>query len=153
DDQVDVTTRAFLGLTVGCAQCHDHKYDPIPTQDYYSLLGIFRSSQAHEIPLAPDATVDAYKAQKQRIDRLTEEIGDYVEKAGVQLAQMLAHKTARYMVAAWEVQSGRRKDAAGASRDLDLDQEILERWIEYLKASERDHPYLKAWDQATASGA
>ena len=80
NDQVDVTTRAFLGLTVGCAQCHDHKYDPIPTQDYYSLLGVFRSSQSHEIPLAPDAVVNAYKTQKQKIERLTEEINDYVEK-------------------------------------------------------------------------
>ena len=36
-DRVDVTTRGFLGLTVGCARCHDHKYDPIPITDYYSL--------------------------------------------------------------------------------------------------------------------
>ena len=51
NDQVDVTTKVFLGLTVGCAQCHDHKYDPIPTKDYYSLLGIFRSTQSSEYPL------------------------------------------------------------------------------------------------------
>jgi hypothetical protein len=42
DEQLDVTGRAFLGLTVGCARCHDHKFDPIPTVDYYSLAGIFR---------------------------------------------------------------------------------------------------------------
>jgi hypothetical protein len=45
DDQIDVTTRAFLGLTVACARCHDHKYDPIPTSDYYALAGVFRSTQ------------------------------------------------------------------------------------------------------------
>ena len=39
DDRVDATTRGFLGLTVACAQCHDHKFDPIPTKDYYSLQG------------------------------------------------------------------------------------------------------------------
>jgi hypothetical protein len=44
DDQIDVTTRAFLGMTVACARCHDHKFDPIPTTDYYSLAGIFRST-------------------------------------------------------------------------------------------------------------
>ena len=45
NDQLDVTTKVFLGLTVGCAQCHDHKYDPIPTKDYYSLLGVFSQHQ------------------------------------------------------------------------------------------------------------
>ena len=46
DEQLDVTGRTFLGLTVSCARCHDHKFDPIPTQDYYSLAGIFRSTQS-----------------------------------------------------------------------------------------------------------
>lgn len=45
DEQIDVTTRAFLGLTVSCARCHDHKFDPVPTRDYYALAGIFRSSE------------------------------------------------------------------------------------------------------------
>jgi cytochrome c553 len=44
DDQIDTTTRAVLGLTVACARCHDHKFDPIPTKDYYALAGIFRST-------------------------------------------------------------------------------------------------------------
>ena len=44
DDQIDVTGRAFLGLTLACARCHDHKFDPIPTADYYGLAGIFFSS-------------------------------------------------------------------------------------------------------------
>tara|TARA_B100001115_G_scaffold184898_1_gene189727 strand:- start:4691 stop:7093 length:2403 start_codon:yes stop_codon:yes gene_type:complete len=46
DEQIDVTTRAFMGLTVACARCHDHKFDPIPTEDYYSLAGIFKSTHA-----------------------------------------------------------------------------------------------------------
>jgi len=45
DEQLDVTGRAFLGLTIACARCHDHKFDPIPTVDYYSLAGIFRSTE------------------------------------------------------------------------------------------------------------
>jgi len=44
DEQIDVTTRAFLGLTVSCARCHDHKFDPIPARDYYALAGIFAST-------------------------------------------------------------------------------------------------------------
>ena len=45
DDQIDVTGRAFLGMTIACARCHDHKYDPIPTSDYYAMAGIFRSTK------------------------------------------------------------------------------------------------------------
>ena len=45
DEQIDVTSRALLGLTIACAKCHDHKFDPIPTRDYYGLAGIFFSSE------------------------------------------------------------------------------------------------------------
>jgi hypothetical protein len=45
DDRIDVVTRGMLGLTVACARCHDHKYDPIPTADYYSLHGVFMSTE------------------------------------------------------------------------------------------------------------
>lgn len=45
DDQIDATTRAFLGMTVACARCHDHKFDPISTNDYYALAGIFCSTE------------------------------------------------------------------------------------------------------------
>jgi mono/diheme cytochrome c family protein len=44
DEQIDAVSRSFLGLTVSCARCHDHKFDPIPTTDYYSLAGIFTST-------------------------------------------------------------------------------------------------------------
>jgi hypothetical protein len=45
DDQIDVTSRALLGITVACARCHDHKFDPIPTTDYYAMAGIFNSTK------------------------------------------------------------------------------------------------------------
>lgn len=45
DEQIDVTTQAFLGITVACSRCHDHKFDPIPQTDYYALAGIFRSTE------------------------------------------------------------------------------------------------------------
>ena len=48
DDRIDVLCRTTMGLTVTCARCHDHKYDPIPTKDYYSLYGVFASSQEPE---------------------------------------------------------------------------------------------------------
>lgn len=48
DEQIEVTSKTFLGLTVACARCHDHKFDPIPTKDYYALAGIFKSTRTME---------------------------------------------------------------------------------------------------------
>jgi hypothetical protein len=50
DDRIDVVTRGLMGLTVTCARCHDHKYDPIPAADYYSLYGVFRSCVEPAVP-------------------------------------------------------------------------------------------------------
>src|SRR6266446_73557 len=142
DERVDVTTRVFLGLTVGCAQCNDHKYDPIPTKDYYSLLGVFRSSENYEIPLAPDSDVAAYKEIDKKIEDQKFEVGEYLRKSNVDLSEMLVRKTSRYMVAAFS-------NAEAAQENLDP--QILGRWVRYLKA-EKDHPYLKAWDALVARG-
>jgi hypothetical protein len=60
DDRIDVVTRGTMGLTVACARCHDHKFDPIPTADYYALAGIFKSTRIADRYLADDATVAAY---------------------------------------------------------------------------------------------
>jgi hypothetical protein len=57
DERVDAVSRGLLGLTVACARCHDHKFDPIPTKDYYSLAGIFASTMRAERPMRDD--VDA----------------------------------------------------------------------------------------------
>ena len=59
DDRIDTLTRGFLGLTVACARCHDHKFDPIATKDYYALAGIFASTEYDEAPLVSKEAVDA----------------------------------------------------------------------------------------------
>ncbi|MEM1069822.1 MAG: PSD1 and planctomycete cytochrome C domain-containing protein [Planctomycetota bacterium] len=51
EDRVDTVSRGLLGLTVACARCHDHKYDPIPTEDYYALAGVFASTEMFNRPL------------------------------------------------------------------------------------------------------
>jgi mono/diheme cytochrome c family protein len=67
DDRIDTLSRGFLGLTVACARCHDHKFDPIPTADYYSLAGIFASTEYDEFPLVPPEEVE--KAKKALTDK------------------------------------------------------------------------------------
>ena len=134
DDRVDATTRGFLGLTVACAQCHDHKYDPIPTKDYYSLLGVFTSTEYYEYPLAPADVVKAYDTQKKNIEQQEKAIKDFVDRQSQELAEILAAKTARYMMA-----------AAKAGPAETLDPETLEKWIAYLQKPGKEHPYLAGW--------
>jgi len=82
DEQIDTTGRAFLGMTIGCARCHDHKFDPIPTRDYYAMVGIFRSTQTliHDnvstwvkrpVPLPPEqqAVVDAHDREMAAVQK------------------------------------------------------------------------------------
>jgi mono/diheme cytochrome c family protein len=58
DDRIDTLSRGFLGLTVACARCHDHKFDPIPTKDYYALAGVFASTNYREYILTPEGNID-----------------------------------------------------------------------------------------------
>ena len=60
DDRVDTVTRGFLGITVSCARCHDHKFDPIPQVDYYSIAGIFAGSNFSDAPLGSPAEQKAF---------------------------------------------------------------------------------------------
>ncbi|MBS1985080.1 MAG: DUF1549 domain-containing protein, partial [Bdellovibrionales bacterium] len=116
NDQVDTTTKVFLGLTVGCAQCHDHKYDPIPTRDYYSLFGIFKSSKTEEYPLVGSDQVKQYKDQKAKVDAQKELIDEYLVTQQKLVTDILVRHTARYLMAVWK----------GVHDDPTLDKETLE---------------------------
>jgi hypothetical protein len=59
NDRIDVVTRGLMGLTVACARCHDHKYDPISAADYYAMYGVFASSEEKSRDDAPPMLVDA----------------------------------------------------------------------------------------------
>ncbi len=133
DDRVDVTTRGFLGLTVACAQCHDHKFDPIPQKDYYSLLGVFNNTKLDELPLAPAEQVREFKEKKRRIEEQEKLIADFVKNQADQLAKIFAVRTADYLVAAFR------------GKNDSLDPETLRRWTDYLKKPQKEHPFLNEW--------
>ncbi len=97
DEQIDVMGRAFLGLTLGCARCHDHKFDPVPTEDYYALAGIFRSTDSlvhanvsrfveTELPLPPreQQALQEYRATtsqlQQKIDNGKKQIDELLKR-------------------------------------------------------------------------
>jgi hypothetical protein len=98
EDAIDTTGRTFLGLSLRCARCHDHKFDPVTARDYYALYGIFASTQfpwaggeefqskktprQHFVPLVPPQEGEARKAAvRESFDRLSAEIAA-AEKAG-----------------------------------------------------------------------
>ncbi|MEO8126008.1 MAG: PSD1 and planctomycete cytochrome C domain-containing protein [Bryobacteraceae bacterium] len=148
DDRVDVTTRGFLALTVACAQCHNHKFDPIPQTDYYSILGIFNNTKMNEFPLAPGAVVDEYKARKKKADDQQTVLETYVRSQGLQLAQIHATHTADYLMAVRKDKlDDREKNAAAAGLDL----ETLNNWIAYVRKPKLEHPYLKPFLDALAA--
>lgn len=74
DDRIDVTMRGFQAFTVGCARCHDHKFDPIPTQDYYSLYAIFASSEEAVEPISEKPIRDPWIQFNQQVASTEAEI-------------------------------------------------------------------------------
>jgi hypothetical protein len=88
DDQIDVTAKAFLGLTVTCARCHDHKFDPIATRDYYQLAAIFASTLSYaggetgdpiQTPLAPSGEFEAFEKQWKEFNALEKKVADIID--------------------------------------------------------------------------
>ena len=136
DDRVDVTTRGFLGLTVACAQCHDHKFDPIPTRDFYSLQGVFQNSEVVEHPLADKAVVDEYKKRKAEFTAREKELDEFLKAQGASLADILAHQAATYLAA-----------ARGKGEAKGLDASTLERWKKYGARDKHEHPFLSKSDE------
>lgn len=149
DDRVDALSRGMLGLTVACAQCHDHKFDPIPTQDYYSLLGVFRNTRLGEHPLAPPQVVDEYKQRQRDVKDQEKRVQEYVDSQANQLAEILAGQTAAYFAVAKRLalpEAAPSKQHIGqAAREASLDAETLERWVDYLRTEPKEHPYLDHW--------
>ncbi|MEY3172998.1 MAG: hypothetical protein RLZZ436_911 [Planctomycetota bacterium] len=94
DDRVDTLTRGLLGLTVSCARCHDHKFDPVPQLDYYSLAGIFNNTQNREAPLVSAEVVQAFNDHQQQLKQLTEQIRSRREMADQQQRPLNAAETA-----------------------------------------------------------
>lgn len=74
DERIDAVSRTFLGLTVACARCHDHKFDPITTRDYYGMAGIFASTQLSDRPLLPSPLAEQIADARQRVDQLEESL-------------------------------------------------------------------------------
>lgn len=104
DDRVDTVGRGLLGLTIACARCHDHKFDPIPTIDYYSIAGIFQNTGIREFPLVPQSEVDTWNAEIRSIEDYRQETNKMLKVRGDELLKRELNRLPEYALAALEYQ-------------------------------------------------
>ena len=143
-DRVDVVTRGFLGLTVACARCHDHKYDPIPTTDYYSLAGVFLNTAYHEYPRVPKKVLDDYTKIEEAIEKKQKMLQELQTNLSNQLSESLAFQSSNYLQAVFEVVA-QKKDIDNVVEARKLDYELLQRWIKYMEKSTDKYKYKEGW--------
>ncbi len=153
DDRIDTLTRGFLGLTVSCARCHDHKFDPIPTQDYYALAGVFASSQYSEAPLAPADVVRQYDERAKVLRDFETKLADTQTTEARKFGESLAPQVSKYVVGTWKLQNRRKKESkfpqAKVAEELGLNEFILDHWAQFLTPDNvRQKSYLAALKQA-----
>ena len=152
DDQIDVVCRGTMALTVGCARCHDHKYDPIPTADYYSLYGVFDSSREALVPL-PNAAAEQSEFltgwQKKAADVQT-----VLQERRATTAARVRSRVEDYLAA--QLDLGRYPEA-GFDQILsasDLLPSFVHRWRDLLQQAERTgDPVFAAWHAFRGLGA
>ncbi len=136
DDRIDVVSRGLMGLTVGCARCHDHKFDPIPTEDYYSLYGVFASaSEPAEKPLlgAPPNTPEyrEFLAESRKREKALKDFQETSEAAALHQARV---KSGEYLWTAYEASKlddpSKRETLA---RQRKLDPNLVRYWMVKLE--------------------
>jgi len=149
DDRIDVVTRGTLGLTVSCARCHDHKFDPIPAKDYYALHGVFASSEEPGErpllgPLRDTADYRDYLKEKAAIE---EEIGVFEEKEIERFLGGLRQHVGDYLLAARAADrltnQSKFDDLAGQNKTLPS---LLRRWMADLQTRRKGFdPVFAPW--------
>jgi len=85
-DRVDTFSRAFLGLTAACARCHNHKFDPITTHDYYSLAGIFKNTKNIDVPVGNKNEIETYNSWQRAINELNKKVNEFLDSESKKLS-------------------------------------------------------------------
>lgn len=151
-DRIDVVSRGFLGLTAGCARCHDHKYDPIPTTDYYALGGVFASTDYKEYPMVPKDVADDYDKQEKKLKAKEHMLAKFLENESDELAESLAMQASKYIVAAWKMTGEPKAELSKVLDENKLDYELMQRWLKFVARPPKYYPYLKDWQAMIQRG-
>jgi mono/diheme cytochrome c family protein len=151
DDRIDVTMRGLQGLTVACARCHDHKFDPIPQKDYYSLYGVFASSiEPAEPPLFydPPAT-PAYQAFQKELAEREQAFSRFVRAQYDRVMGGARTRAAEYLLAANALRDKPpTADFMLLADGNDLNPTLIVRWQTYLARTRRSHhPVWIPWHE------
>ncbi len=154
DDRIDVVTRGLMALTVTCARCHDHKYDGIPTADYYALGGVFASStEPGDLPLIGDPQQGAaYQEFLRELEVRERAHTAYVEQQQAATLAQLRRQTPGYLIAAATDKSAEFLQKIGLSFGPDdLRPAIITRWKGYITGTAREHhPVFAPWTALAA---
>ena len=130
EDVIATTTLTFTGLTVACARCHNHKFDPIPQKDYYRIQAVFYSTRPADHPLVPAHEVNAHRAETARIDGLLKPLRQAKrDLEAPYLTQLVDREVAllpEYLQTAWKTPAaerteGQRLNVAQIERTLQMD--------------------------------
>ena len=155
DDRIDTLMRGTQALTVSCARCHDHKYDPVSMADYYGLAGIFASSDYREMPAVAQEVVAARQQADLAVQEQQLEIDTFQATHAPAARLKLMPQIPRYLQAASQVlHSGaqdRKKKIEDVANEKELKRDLLERWTAWLAeepgsgAVGTDRSYLSEW--------
>ncbi len=154
DDRIDVVSRGLLGLSVACARCHDHKFDPIPSEDYYSLYGVFASSEEpKELPLLhANATPKDAKDYEAKLAERKKAVDAFVGSKKEAIQKELRRRFADYLVAAEAVDfNARSAKFDEVVKATNLRPEVLRRLIvRWRERTNADDPRLMPWKSLSA---
>jgi hypothetical protein len=154
DDRIDVICRGLMSLTVTCARCHDHKFDPIPAQDYYSLYGVLASAREPEIlPEArhPEQT-PAYTRFVKELESRRRKLSEFVAGKHRKMVESTKLRAAEYMIAAQKALDQPSTEEFMLLADgNDLNPTMLVRWQVYLARMRRARePVFALWNALAA---
>lgn len=131
DDRIDVVTRGLMGMTVACARCHDHKYDPVPTADYYSLYGVFNSCYEPELPPLRgelDTNAPGYDEFAAELHKREQAAQDYIIHTHNELLAKARNELDDYFPAAMKALKILPEDLELAPKHGNPRVKLIERW-------------------------